>query len=586
MAMTEEPAEPVRDAPGRRGLTPRRPGWLGVGWLQDWWQHERTKAHRTLPLAALTGALVGPGVAMFEWLARSRMWEQILEAPLWVIALAPLVGLVATAAALRWLGPDATPSSADEYIRSFHDRGNPMPLKPAPAKLLGGLLTLGTGGAMGFEGPSLYLGASIGTLLQRRFSRWLSRQDAKVLLVAGAAAGVAAIFKAPATGAVFALEVPYRDDTARRMLLPALLGAATGYLSFVAIMGTEPLFAVGGVPPLELPELGGALALGVLCGIGARGFALAIRYAKTLAGKGTPLVRALLGGGALALLFAASHLLYGEGLALGAGYDVATWLTEPGHTLGLIAALFLIRLAATCATLAGGGVGGLFIPLVIAGAIVGRAVGLVVDDQQATLFTVVGIAAFLGAGYRTPLAGVMFVAESTGRPGFVVPGLLASVVSQLFMGPASVSAYQRTGRVGHLERRVGLPLTTAIQADVLTVPPDVTLDEFHRDHLLLARRRFVAVVDDDGRYVGMAGLHDLQQVPIEQWGEVTVADIVEKDLPTAPPDGTVGTAVAAMEAADVDVLPIVDGSGGFVGVVTSAELLRLDEILGEPDQPR
>ncbi|MEZ5142415.1 MAG: CBS domain-containing protein [Acidimicrobiales bacterium] len=209
-----------------------------------------------------------------------------------------------------------------------------------------------------------------------------------------------------------------------------------------------------------------------------------------------------------------------------------------------------------------------------------------VDDQQATLFTVVGIAAFLGAGYRTPLAGVMFVAESTGRPGFVVPGLLASVVSQLFMGPASVSAYQRTGRVGHLERRVGLPPTTAIQADVLTVPPDVTLDEFHRDHLLLARRRFVAVVDDDGRYVGMAGLHDLQQVPIEQWGEVTVADIVEKDLPTAPPDGTVGTAVAAMEAADVDVLPIVDGSGGFVGVVTSAELLRLDEILGEPDQPR
>ncbi|MEZ5142416.1 MAG: hypothetical protein R2726_07840 [Acidimicrobiales bacterium] len=70
----------------------------------------------------------------------------------------------------------------------------------------------------------------------------------------------------------------------------------------------------------------------------------------------------MLGGGGLALLFAVPHLLYGEGLALGAGYDVATWLTEPGHTLGLIAALFLIRLAATCATLAGGGVGGLTHP--------------------------------------------------------------------------------------------------------------------------------------------------------------------------------------------------------------------------------
>ena len=92
---------------------------------------------------------------------------------------------------------------------------------------------------MGLEGPSLYLGASVGAGLQARFHRWFRSIDHRVLMVAGAAAGVAAIFKAPATGAVFALEVPYQDDFARKMLLPALVAAATGYLGFVAVHGTE-----------------------------------------------------------------------------------------------------------------------------------------------------------------------------------------------------------------------------------------------------------------------------------------------------------------------------------------------------------
>ena len=90
------------------------------------------------------------------------------------------------------------------------------------------------------------------------------------MLVAGAAAGVAAIFKAPATGAVFALEVPYQDEFARHMLIPSLVGAATGYLTFAAFHGTEPLFAVAAAPPFRYIDLIAALALGVAAGLGAR----------------------------------------------------------------------------------------------------------------------------------------------------------------------------------------------------------------------------------------------------------------------------------------------------------------------------
>jgi CIC family chloride channel protein len=87
----------------------------------------------------------------------------------------------------------------------------------------------------------------------------------------------------------------------------------------------------------------------------------------------------------------------------------------------------------------------LFIPLVVGGALLGRAVGGAVHGLDMSLFVVVGVSAFLGAGYRVPLAAVMFVAEATGRPGFVVPGLLAAVAAELVMGGASVTTYQRSG---------------------------------------------------------------------------------------------------------------------------------------------
>jgi CIC family chloride channel protein len=136
-----------------------------------------------------------------------------------------------------------------------------------------------------------------------------------------------------------------------------------------------------------------------------------------------------------------------ERLMLGSGYAVIHWLTDTDHAVGVLAVVLFARCLATSAVVAGGGSGGLFVPLVVAGALTGRITGEVVQSLDAPLFTVVGVAAFLGAGYRVPLAAVMFVAESTGRPGFVVPGLLAAVAAELVVGDASVTAYQRRPRV-------------------------------------------------------------------------------------------------------------------------------------------
>ncbi|MDA3015309.1 MAG: chloride channel protein, partial [Actinomycetota bacterium] len=134
-----------------------------------------------------------------------------------------------------------------------------------------------------------------------------------------------------------------------------------------------------------------------------------------------------------------------QSLSLGAGYEVMTeWLfVEADIAVWLLIAVFVIRSVASAATVVGGGVGGVFVPLVVGGAIVGRAVGEVIHPERFTLYTLIGIAAFLGAGYRVPLAAVMFVAETTGRPNFIVPALFAAVAADLVMGDQSITSYQR-----------------------------------------------------------------------------------------------------------------------------------------------
>jgi len=242
--------------------------------------------------------------------------------------------------------------------------------------------------------------------------------------------------------------VPYQDDLARRMLGPALVASASGYLVFVAIHGTAPILSVTGTPPFSFKDLTAALLLGLLAGVGARVFALMLRAGKQIAARVTPWIRVPAAGAVLIGCFVAARGLAGESLTTGPGYDTIRWALDPTRSAWLIAAILVLRCVATSTAVAGGGVGGLFIPLVVAGALAGRTVGGTFNALDTSLFTVIGAAAFLGAGYRVPLAAVVFVAEATGRPGFVVPGLLAAVVAELVMGRESVTAYQRPATAG------------------------------------------------------------------------------------------------------------------------------------------
>ena len=145
----------------------------------------------------------------------------------------------------------------------------------------------------------------------------------------------------------------------------------------------------------------------------------------------------------MGIIVLVGDLLAHEPVTIGVGYHTIAWALAPQRAAWLLVMVLLLRCLATAATIAGGGVGGLFIPLVVTGALLGRVAGVVVPGLDGHLALVIGVAAVLGAGYRVPLAAVVFVAEATGRPGFVVPALLAAVAADLMMGDSSVTTYQR-----------------------------------------------------------------------------------------------------------------------------------------------
>ncbi|MFV0525395.1 MAG: chloride channel protein [Acidimicrobiales bacterium] len=546
---------------------------------------------KVLLASAAVGLITGLLVSVFEYLTIEVVLHHVQKLPLAAQALAPVVGLVLAWLLLRTVGQGASNATSEEYVTQFHSRRPTYKLQQVPAKMLAGVATIGSGGALGLEGPSIYMGSAIGHFVYEPLERRLGRGAAQQLLTAGAAAGVAAVFQTPATGVVFALESPYRDDVAHHALLPSLIAAAVSYLTFVAMPFTVTGTAVGYATDHQLGsgELVGAVVLGILAGFGGRTFAWFVRRAKDVSHDHNPLALAVVGGLTLSAVALIAQTLVDEPLTLGPGNAVIQWMITTNTSTRILIAMFFLRAVATLTTVAAGGVGGLFIPLAVQGVLLGKIVGDGLDFvglgggrlEDPRLWPVLGLAAFLAAGYRTPIAAVMFVAESS-RGSAVVPALIAAAFSQLVAGSSSVSVAQKEERLGGLESRLALPLSAALETDVMTVPPDASVNEFVWVHAL-GRRQAVVPVVDGNRYLGLCSVDSASDVDRERWDETPVTAIMDGSGPVALPAWALRDAVAAMSRANTDVLPVTDGRGGFVGLVRESEIVKLNDILDETE---
>lgn len=392
----------------------------------------------TILAASLIGMATGAVVLGLEHLV-DEVLHAIADAPVWAPAVAVAAGMLTTAVVVG-LTAGRSSASTEVYVEQFHQTSPDVDVVHAPGRIGAAFTTLASGAPLGMEGPAVFAGSSIAMLVHRHWRR-LDRATVHELLVAGAAAGIATAFKAPAAGAIFAMEVPFRGRLAGERVLPALFGAGAGYLTMAAVEGAESELEV---PLIEMTfdRAMWSLALGLAIGVAALGIVWLVATAESLAHRSTPAVRAALAGVALAGLYALGRGLTGESLALTSGNAVIDWAIDPDHAIWLLAAVFAIRGLGPAITIAGGGVGGLFIPLMAAGAVIGRIFADAVDPQETALYVTVGAACMLGGGYAAPLTGVVFVAEYTGQASVIVPALVAMTMTRLVVRDRSVSPNQ------------------------------------------------------------------------------------------------------------------------------------------------
>jgi CIC family chloride channel protein len=332
---------------------------------------------------------------------------------------------------VRRFAPHATGSGIPHVELVLREEVPPAPVVLLPVKFVGGLLAIGSGLALGREGPSVQMGSTLANVIARATRRpWA---DCRVLMAAGAGAGLATAFNAPIAGAIFVLEELVQRFE-HRIALAALAASATAIATARAILGNQLDFTV--VPIDPVPTLGQPLflALGLIVGL------LAVAYNRSLLAALaaferlpalSPEMRAALVGAAVASVAWFAPALVGGG-------DVLTQNALNGAvSLVWLPLIFLLRLVMGHASYATGTPGGLFAPLLVLGAQAGLLFGAGCAVLfpglaiPAPAFAVVGMAALFTGIVRAPLTGIVLVTEMTAAFSLLLPMLAACFAAML-----------------------------------------------------------------------------------------------------------------------------------------------------------
>jgi CIC family chloride channel protein len=309
---------------------------------------------RMLSASAVVGLATGLVILGVKSLVEKAS-KELLKADPWAISVVLMAGVVATVLIVQWFAGRSA-STTDRYIEQFHDESAPIDVRNTPGRLVASVTTGASGVPMGLEGPAVYAGSAVATAVRRWLGVFAS-VDVHSLMVAGAAAGVAAVFKAPLAGALFALEAPYRRTFVHSAVLPALVGSTVGYLTLIAVKGAEPELELGGVE-ITVGYIFGAAALGVICGLAARGFAFLIHRAEHYSTRQPAIVRGLVAGALLVGLYLLGRAATDENVAITAGFNAAEWALDPSNSVPLLLLVLGIRVVVTSVAVGGGMVGG------------------------------------------------------------------------------------------------------------------------------------------------------------------------------------------------------------------------------------
>ncbi len=539
--------------------------------------------------------LLKQSVASLEALLRGMVGSQDLN--YLILALPPLGILLSVFFVRKIAGADLS-HGVTKVLSAISRDGGQIPSRMIWAPLAGCTITVGFGGSLGMEAPIMHAGSAIGSTV----GKWLGLDyRRRVLLVGcGTAAAVAAIFKAPVAGALFAIEILMIDFTAQ-VALPLLVSSVTGALLAKIVSGEDVEFHFAVFQSFDYRNVPFYLVLGALCALAAA----YLRVSQGWAGKAfgrikKPYFKALAGGLALAPLILLYPPLFGEGYSgmksmlsgkafelLGNspffGLDPSGWLF-----VGYMALLVLAKGAATSITGAAGGVGGVFAPSLFMGSVTGfvlaRILHLIgVPFANELNFALVGMAGVLAALLKAPLTSVFLIAEITGGYGLLVPLILTSGVAYVIgrrFSPYSIYAEELAKRnelVTHQKDKAALTLINPgdlVEYDFLALPPDAPITALTQS-ALATRRSTLPVLDEEGFLLGLVRFDEVRRILLSSEGteSLCVSDVASAAQMVIGPGMGMDRILAFFEQSGADELPFLGADGRFIGFISKSRAL-------------
>ncbi len=543
-------------------------------------EHFRIARHVFL-VAAPVGVIVGAAIAAYDFVVNTLLWEHFSHwlTP-WQLCLLPIAGMALTGLILTVFKVPSS-SMADEIVLAYHRPEAGIAFESALPKLAASITTMGFGASAGMEGASKWLGGTIGLFIQRRINRIAFLKPlhgrGETTMLAGAAAGISAIFRAPLTGAIMGIESPYKHDLAHESLIHGLVAAATSYATFIVFRPSRPYFPIRFVYHLNFRDLLICVPLGLAGGLASHLFLGCLaRIKKTWGRSSAPRVLKLVGGGVIVSAIALTTIyLTGAPVTLQAGLPIANNLLNGKYLLAGCLIVFAAKLLATAFTFGSGGVGGLFVPSATIGAALGAAFDAAFHPSQPGLFTLIGIAAFTGASYNSLLFAAVFVAEATGSPALVVPSLIASSTAFLLASGISNSESQKTRRVTDDALLGEMPIRNWMTTTIVAATPDQTLAEFVDRYVAEHWFRELPVIGKKGVFLGMVSMKSLATVPRDQWDRTPVANLIDRGARTICGAHSMAAAGKELALGHSNYLPVVDpATDQLVGMLSSSDMIR------------
>jgi CIC family chloride channel protein len=524
----------------------------------------------------------------------------------WLVWLMPAVGALGGGLLSRF-APETRGGGADAIIEAFHSRRGIVRRRVPLVKALASILTLGFGGSGGREGPTMQMGGSIGSVIGQYLH--VTDRERRILLVAGTAAGMAAVFRTPLGAALLAVEVLHRDDFETEALVPSVLASVVAYSVFISIFGETTLFAHAAKYPFVPAHLPLYAALAVVISLVASTFLSVLRTVQRYTGRlplpewCRPAVGGLvLGAAAVPVILFVGLQLGHEGMGLGilgGGYGAAqvaitgaAWLPGGWRGVELLLLLGVAKIFATSLTVGTGGSAGDFGPSLVIGGIFGGAFGraaqLLLHDPRIDpgAFALVGMGTFYGGLAHVPIASLVMVCELAGSYDLLVPLMLASGISFIALRHRSLYHAQRAtlrDSPAHRDELV-LDVLRGVRVGDVVVKQRPYVSFRQRTPAVDVIRRVAAggwqdvfpVLSEDQKVVGIITTEILRTVAQEpSIAELTIADDMMLPPAVVHDGDDVRSALEVLLRHDAREVVVVDEDGRIVGFLDEAEITRL-----------